>query len=227
MGVADSAIRLIGLPFTVSEDKRQRLLAKCASGKVLDIGFVQQPNKYIRQNPQVTGLVGMDIQEAKLPKGYDGFVKGSIDEKFPIDDASFDTVIAGEVIEHSRRHVEFVSEIARVLKKGGHFVFSTPNAYNPQWILINMSKKAAVQQIPRKKFELDHVHLFGQKILQEIMHAFGFKLVSIRPSMFASNIVCDFVLEEKVKLNPSPYEEGGARYHKKGSRAGYIDRRST
>ena len=41
---------------------------------------------------------------------------------------SFDYVISVQVIEHIKRDKEFVKEVARVLKKGGSFIVSTPNA---------------------------------------------------------------------------------------------------
>lgn len=41
---------------------------------------------------------------------------------------SFDFVIAFQVIEHIRDDVEFVKEVHRVLKPGGRFIVSTPNA---------------------------------------------------------------------------------------------------
>lgn len=48
----------------------------------------------------------------------------------PIDfpDELFDCVISFQVIEHIRRDEEFVREVSRVLRKGGVFVVSTPNA---------------------------------------------------------------------------------------------------
>lgn len=48
----------------------------------------------------------------------------------PIDfpDGSFDCVISFQVIEHIRRDEEFVREVSRVLRKGGVFIVSTPNA---------------------------------------------------------------------------------------------------
>lgn len=43
-------------------------------------------------------------------------------------DASFDCVISFQVIEHISRDAEFVREICRVLRPGGLFVVTTPNA---------------------------------------------------------------------------------------------------
>lgn len=42
-------------------------------------------------------------------------------------DASFDCVVAVEVLEHVEEDARFVSEVARVLKPGGVFLMTTPN----------------------------------------------------------------------------------------------------
>ncbi len=43
-------------------------------------------------------------------------------------DESFDFVISFQVIEHIKQDREFVAEVSRVLRKGGMFIVSTPNA---------------------------------------------------------------------------------------------------
>ena len=43
-------------------------------------------------------------------------------------DESFDYVISFQVIEHIKRDKKFVKEVNRVLRKGGKFIVSTPNA---------------------------------------------------------------------------------------------------
>lgn len=43
-------------------------------------------------------------------------------------DDSFDYVISFQVIEHIKRNKDFVKEVSRVLRKGGKFIVSTPNA---------------------------------------------------------------------------------------------------
>ncbi|MBE6204071.1 MAG: methyltransferase domain-containing protein [Rikenellaceae bacterium] len=48
----------------------------------------------------------------------------------PLDfaDENFDYVISFQVIEHIKRDRDFVKEVSRVLRKGGSFIVSTPNA---------------------------------------------------------------------------------------------------
>ena len=43
-------------------------------------------------------------------------------------DESFDYVISFQVIEHIKRDKDFAKEVSRVLRKGGKFIVSTPNA---------------------------------------------------------------------------------------------------
>ena len=43
-------------------------------------------------------------------------------------DASFDYVISFQVIEHIKRDREFIREVHRILRPGGKFIVSTPNA---------------------------------------------------------------------------------------------------
>ncbi|HEV7938682.1 MAG TPA: class I SAM-dependent methyltransferase [Solirubrobacteraceae bacterium] len=62
----------------------------------------------------------------------------------PFDDASFDTVVCWEVLEHIPVNTEpqAFQEIARVLRPGGHLYLSTPHAsltaraFDPAWWLI-------------------------------------------------------------------------------------------
>ncbi len=48
----------------------------------------------------------------------------------PLDfaDGSFDFVVSFQVIEHIERDADFVREVSRVLRDGGRFIVSTPNA---------------------------------------------------------------------------------------------------
>jgi SAM-dependent methyltransferase len=63
-------------------------------------------------------LAGMDI---------DGGV--DLQKRLPYEDASFDCVTMSEVLEHLPNHIQVVQEVARVLKPGGWFVFTTPNIF--------------------------------------------------------------------------------------------------
>lgn len=51
-------------------------------------------------------------------------------QRWPIEDAQFDSVVAIEVIEHVENHYHFLRECCRVVKPHGRIVISTPNCHS-------------------------------------------------------------------------------------------------
>jgi 2-polyprenyl-6-hydroxyphenyl methylase/3-demethylubiquinone-9 3-methyltransferase len=82
--------------------------------------------------PHVHGYhhVGVDLSEAGLAIAAAHGVEGVLADAaaLPFDDASFDVVVAGEVLEHVTDLEGTVAEALRVLKPGGTFVCDTINA---------------------------------------------------------------------------------------------------
>jgi 2-polyprenyl-6-hydroxyphenyl methylase / 3-demethylubiquinone-9 3-methyltransferase len=60
----------------------------------------------------------------------------SYGEKLPFDDNSFDIVFCCDVLEHVSDVPKVISEISRVLKKGGLFFFDTINRTLSSWFAI-------------------------------------------------------------------------------------------
>ncbi len=65
--------------------------------------------------PELTQRPGVEFRQATVPP-------------LPFGDATFDCVISFQVIEHIEKDEEFVREVYRVLRPGGLFVVTTPNA---------------------------------------------------------------------------------------------------
>jgi SAM-dependent methyltransferase len=92
------------------------------TGEVLDVGCGRKP--YRTYVPAVR-YVGLDVDTpATRALGaadviYDGRV-------FPFGDASFDGVLCSQVLEHVFAPEEFLGEIHRVLRPGGHLVLAVP-----------------------------------------------------------------------------------------------------
>ena len=94
------------------------------SGKALDVGCGQKPYRSIFQN--VTEYIGMDIEESghdHSNENIDVFYDGKI---FPFEDDVFDSIVCNQVLEHVFNPVEFLSEMYRVLKKGGKVLLTVP-----------------------------------------------------------------------------------------------------
>ena len=77
-------------------------------------------------------VVGLDVDSDALERAEARGITtvwGDVEEPLPFEDASFDVVVAGEILEHTRFPDDVVAEIARVLTPDGVLVGSVPNAY--------------------------------------------------------------------------------------------------
>ena len=145
---------------------RLKKMAKEAKGKTLDIGYAEMPNEFLSGD-----VVGFDIQSIPKPRNYSSIFAGNIDNinKF-FKDETFDTILAGEVMEHLERPLDFLRSCNRLLKENGKLVLSTPNPYYPPEIIFNwlMEKKHLYCK--------DHLFLIPPRWMARILSYTGFKL---------------------------------------------------
>lgn len=88
----------------------------------------------------------------------------------PVADASFDTVVALQVIEHVWDHAQFLAECARVLGPGGLLMLSTPNR-------LTFSPGAGATDKPLNPF---HTHEFTAAELCRLVAGSGLAVVAVR-----------------------------------------------
>lgn len=147
---------------------RLKKMAKFASGKVLDIGFTDKPNLYLKGE-----VYGLDINEpASIPANY---------KDYYIHDASrltelkerYDTILAGEIIEHLDSPQAFLAGCYAILNPGGNLVMSTPNPYYPPMALLEML------MIRRYFYALGHVNIYLPRFLVRMMERYKFTNVRV------------------------------------------------
>lgn len=146
-------------------DKRLIRMARLAKGKMLDVGFASVPNPYLSGY-----VVGIDLQHVPRPSNYHAVVVNDVSQTC-LADAVFDTVIAGEVIEHLEQPVLFLRNCRRVLKCGGRLILSTPNPYYPPIILLNWL------MIRRFYYSDDHVFEIAPRYMVRLLENAGYRLV--------------------------------------------------
>ena len=99
---------------------------------VLEIGSGPEDRSSAYVASRVAHLDGLDIDKRVLsnPDLREAFVYNG--EEFPkeIADESYDLVVADYVMEHVEHPSLMMTEIHRILRPGGHFVFRTPNIFH-------------------------------------------------------------------------------------------------
>jgi len=95
-------------------------------GRLLDIGCGTRPYALI-YDPLVEMSVGTEVTYS--PHGLQDADVICPAERLPFTDASFDTVLCTEVLEHTRYPFAVLLEIRRVLKPGGYLLLSVPFIY--------------------------------------------------------------------------------------------------
>jgi SAM-dependent methyltransferase len=141
---------------------RLQLFASYAYGNVLDIGYYQLPNIYFKQNPYVKKVCGLDVINPKHPPiGYDEVKVCNLNrEGIPYPSQYFDTVIAGEIIEHLHNPDFLIKECYRVLKKNGILILSTPS---PKYYLEIISRKVNIRLVK------EHINLFDRLHMKNML----------------------------------------------------------
>lgn len=92
-------------------------------GKLLDVGCGNKP--YMTWATNITEYVGLDIESEGNAE-----IKIKYNEKWPIEDKYFDSVLCTQVLEHVDDPGHIVREISRVLRPDGSLVLSVPFCYN-------------------------------------------------------------------------------------------------
>jgi 2-polyprenyl-3-methyl-5-hydroxy-6-metoxy-1,4-benzoquinol methylase len=96
---------------------------------------------------------------------------------WPLQDASFDAVWAGEVIEHVADTAGWLSEVRRVLRPGAVLLLSTPDHGRLQMLLWALAPRTfEVHFDPRA----DHLRFYTRRALTELLEDFGFNDVEVR-----------------------------------------------
>ncbi|MBM3223728.1 MAG: methyltransferase domain-containing protein [Candidatus Tectomicrobia bacterium] len=112
----------------------KKFLGTYLTGYVLDIGCGPQPVPYYLTGYPDDAIFGIDPISENTDHPFE-FYSG-VGEFLPWKDESFDIVVSGTTLDHYYLLDKGLKEVARILKRGGHFVawiteFSNAPPYNP------------------------------------------------------------------------------------------------
>ena len=121
--------------------------------------------------PTVVALDYDGLAVAHLVQRYPGLaaIRANL-AALPVADASIDTVVSLQVIEHVWDHAQFVAECARVLRPGGLLMLSTPNR-------LTFSPDAGPTDKPLNPF---HTHEFTAAELRRLVAGSGLSVLAVR-----------------------------------------------
>lgn len=154
---------------TAYDRRRLAIMAQYVRGqRLLDMGFAQQPNR----NLDGRTVTGLDLEKPLTPSGYAEEVVGSVtrvDEIFA--GREFDTVLAGELIEHLENPYDFLRRIRRVLPPGGRLILSTPNPIGFPTLLME------IMWSRRWFYTRGHTYYFPPRWVERMLDFSGYTLV--------------------------------------------------
>ncbi|HEY2216736.1 MAG TPA: class I SAM-dependent methyltransferase [Solirubrobacteraceae bacterium] len=127
-------------------------------------------------------VLGVDVAEEPLRRArglHPGLelLRVEPDGQWPLPDAGFDVIWAGETIEHVTDTAGWLSQLRLLLRSGGRLLLSTP-AHGPLTRLgVGLSAKRFEHRFDPRA---DHVRFYTRRALVELLADFGFEQIDVR-----------------------------------------------
>jgi SAM-dependent methyltransferase len=153
----------------VPDKKRLERLAKLAHGEVLDVGC------HDVQNPYLKGVVGFDLRRpADIQPNYKRFVEGDCQAIASFfEPKSFDSIIAGELIEHLENPASFLRGCRSILRDDGRLLLTTPNPYHWSYMIGNLL-------FLRSGITYDHINQIPFRAMVALLSLTGWEILEIK-----------------------------------------------
>jgi SAM-dependent methyltransferase len=183
-----------GAGFVFAGSERVDLFRRYVGGpgrRVLDLGC--RDGALTQAYAGGNEIVGVDADREALAEAQKLGIEtrwADLDELLPFEDESFDVIVAGELLEHLRDPWRVVAEVHRVLRPGGTFVASVPNAYR-----LKNRIRFALGHKPED--DPTHLQMFAPSDVGSLLSGFeeqhvpfiAGRLVPLHARLFANDIV--------------------------------------
>ena len=183
-----------GAGFVFAGPERSELFRRYVGGpgqRVLDLGC--RDGALSRVYVEGNSIVGVDADRDALAEAEKLGIEtrwADLDEPLPFEEASFDVVVAGELLEHLRDPHRVVAEVRRVLRPGGTFVASVPNAYRlKNRLRFLLGRKPEDDPTHLQMFSADEVRSLLAGFDEPRLHFIAGRLVPVHARLFANDIV--------------------------------------
>jgi len=183
-----------GRGFVFAGAEREELFRRYVGGpgrRVLDLGC--RDGALTEAYASGNDVVGVDADKEALAEAARRGIEthwADLDQPLQFDDESFDVVVAGELLEHLRDPHRLATEIKRVLKPGGTFVASVPNAFRLKGRLRFLAGRAPESDPTHlQMFSPSDVHQLLDGLEDTHVHFIAGRLVPLHARLFANDIV--------------------------------------
>ena len=183
-----------GAGFVFARPEREVLFRRYVGGpgrRVLDLGC--RDGALTETFSAGNEVVGVDADREALEEAAKLGIEthwADLDQPLEFPDGSFDVLVAGELLEHLRDPERLVKEIRRVLRPGGTFVASVPNAYRLKGrLLFLLGRPPENDPTHLQMFRAQEVRALLAGFEQPELHFVAGRLVPLHPRLFANDIV--------------------------------------
>jgi SAM-dependent methyltransferase len=183
-----------GAGFVFAGSERIELFRRYVGGpgrRVLDLGC--RDGALTREYAAGNEVVGVDADRDALAAAEKVGIEthwADLDQPLPFGDGNFDVVVAGELLEHLRDPRGVVGEVRRVLRPGGTFVASVPNAYRlKNRLRFLLGRKPEDDPTHLQMFAPHDVRALLAGFEEPRLHFIAGRLVALQPRLFANDIV--------------------------------------
>lgn len=179
----------------------EKIIEMASTGKRnLDIGCYDGTiSQLIKEKNNVVIGLDMSMNALNMAKRKGIECVSSNAENLPFKDASFDVVVACEIIEHIFDTGRFLDEINRILKSNCELILTTPNLA----LLDNRLRLLLGLQPHYCEIELEgnagHIRCFTKKSLKKLIEKHGFVVEKIRSDILFIPVLN--VVLRKINLN--------------------------
>jgi len=189
---------------------RVEIVKKHTSGDVLDVGCVQHNLENVEEETwlheklydfeEVDSVLGIDVLESEITtlqeKGYNTIVQNA--EEMDLDQ-NFDTIVAGELIEHLSNQGVFLESASNHLRNGGQLIITTPNTFN----ILRFLFYAKNGYVPSND---EHTCWYDEVTLGQLAERYGLRLEVCQKYAFKDELeFTDSISNVIRKLTPSDW----------------------
>jgi 2-polyprenyl-3-methyl-5-hydroxy-6-metoxy-1,4-benzoquinol methylase len=150
-------------------------------GRVLDVGCGEGANAAALRARGATHLAGIELDDEfaiRAAERYDEVVNAAVEDDFPWEPASFDTILCYDVLEHLYDPWTALKRLRPLLRQTGRIHISLPNARSKEmWSPLVLKGRFDYQ--PAGIRDVTHIRWFTKRDVTAMLEDTGYRVESV------------------------------------------------